>query len=122
MTTAVPKYQKHVIICTNQRPDGHPRGDCLKCGGMEIRKRLANLMKKHGLKNMMRANKAGCLDVCELGPVLVIYPQNVWYCKVKPEDVEEIFETSILNDGIVERLVATEATWKEFDILRKKSK
>ena len=71
------------------------------------------------MKGEVRANKSGCLDACELGASVVIYPDNIWYTRVSPDDVDEIFETSILNNGVVERLVATEDTWKELQAIRK---
>jgi len=98
------KYQKHLFICINERSKDSPRGDCLRCGGMEIRNKFVQLINQNGLKGKVRANKSGCLDVCEKGPAVVIYPDNIWYTKVKIQDVDEIFETSILNDGIVKRL------------------
>ena len=98
------KYQKHLFICINERSKDSLRGDCLRCGGMEIRNKFVQLINQNGLKGKVRANKSGCLDVCEKGPAVVIYPDNIWYTKVKIQDVDEIFETSILNDGIVQRL------------------
>ena len=98
------KFLKHIFICVNERDKSSPRGDCARCGGKEIRMEFVKLINQYGLKGKVRANKSGCLDVCELGPAVVIYPDNIWYTKIKIEDVDEIFETSILSDGIVERL------------------
>ena len=98
------KYQKHLFICVNERSKESSRGDCLSCGGLEIRNKFVQLINKNGLKGKVRANKSGCLDVCELGPAVVIDPDIIWYTKIKIVDVDEIFETSILSDGIVERL------------------
>ena len=116
------KYQKHVFICTNERSKDSPRGDCTRCGGMEIRMRLVKLIAQKGLKGKIRANKSGCLDACELGPAVVIYPDNIWYTQVKLEDVDEIFETSILNDGIVDRLCANDETWSQLKQMRESNK
>jgi (2Fe-2S) ferredoxin len=52
----------------------------------------------------VRANQAGCLDVCEFGPAVVVYPEGVWYGRVTPEDVDEIIERHILGGEPVERL------------------
>ncbi len=92
-----PKFDKHIFICTNDRGPNHPRGDCVKCGGLDIRMRFVHLINKHGLKGKVRANKSGCLDVCEIGPAVVIYPQNIWYTGITIENVDEIFEKSILK-------------------------
>ena len=69
------KFDKHIFICTNDRGSDHPRGDCVKCGGLDIRMRFVHLINKNGLKGKVRANKSGCLDVCEIGPAVVIYPR-----------------------------------------------
>ena len=57
-----------------------------------------------GLKGRVRANRAGCLDQCEHGPNVVIYPEAVWYGHVTPADVDEILDSHILNGRPVERL------------------
>ena len=79
---------------------------------------FVKLINQYGLKGKIRANKSGCLDVCELGAAVVIYPDNIWYTQVQLEDVEEIFKASILNNNVVDRLVATEDTWKELKNIR----
>lgn len=117
-----PLFEKHILVCTNERPEDSPKGSCARCGGHEIRIKLAELLKEHGLKGRMRASKTGCLDACELGAVVVIYPQDLWYVGVTPEDVPEIFETSILADGVVERLAATPASWEKLKALRSRER
>jgi (2Fe-2S) ferredoxin len=113
-----PKYKKHIFICTNERPPDNPKGDCIRCGGMDIRMKFVKLINQHGLKGKVRANKSGCLDACELGAVVVIYPDNIWYTRVEVQDIDEIFETSIINNGVVDRLCADEKTWKELQDIR----
>lgn len=117
-----PKYSKHIFVCTNERPPDNPKGDCTRCGGNEIRLKFVQLINQHGLKGKVRANKSGCLDACEMGAAVVIYPDNIWYTKLKMDDVEEIFNTSILADGVVERLAATEQTWVELQAIRNSRK
>ncbi len=116
-----PKYAKHIFVCINERDEESPKGDCSRCGGKNIRFKFVQLINKHGLKDKVRANKSGCLDACEMGATVVIYPGCHWYVKVTPDDVEEIFETSILKDGNVERLSATADTWKELKEIRNKN-
>lgn len=113
-----PKYEKHVLICINERDPDNPKGDCTRCGGKDIRLKFVQFINQHGLKGKVRANKTGCLDACELGAAVVIYPDNIWYTRVSPNDVEEIFETSVLKDGVVERLAATEETWDKLKSIR----
>ena len=67
------------------------------------------------IEGRVRVNKAGCLDRCELGPVLVIYPEGVWYHYKTKEDVDEIVETHLVNGNIVERLVVTPEQDKELE-------
>ena len=80
--------------------------------------KFVQLINQYGLKGKIRANKSGCLDVCELGAAVVIYPDNIWYTRVSVNDVDEIFKTSILKNGVVKRLVATKDTWNELQIIR----
>lgn len=118
-TDIMPKYNKHIFICVNERDEMNPKGDCSRCGGMDIRMKFVQLINQNGLKGKVRANKSGCLDACEMGAALVIYPNNIWYTHVSLDDVEEIFETSVINDNVVERLASTEATWKKLQKIRK---
>lgn len=117
-----PKYTKHIFICVNERPEDSPKGSCFHCGGMDVRLKFVELIHNHGLKGTVRANKSGCLDVCEMDTGVVIYPANIWYTGVKEEDAEEIFNTSILGDGKVERLAATAETWRELTEIRERKK
>lgn len=112
------RFDKHVFVCTNQRRAGHPRGCCNELGGGAIRLAFVEGLKRRGLKGVARANKTGCLDACELGPTVVIYPQGIWYLKVAVSDVEEIIDTSIVGDGVVERLAARSADWDELQKIR----
>lgn len=66
-----------------------------------LRKEIAEL----GLKNQIRINKTGCLDQCGNGPMIVVYPEGVWYAHVQPEDCHEIVESHLLGDKPVERLL-----------------
>lgn len=117
-----PKYPKHIFVCTNKRLADSPKGDCTRCGSNDIRLKFVQLINQHGLKGVIRANKSGCLDACEMGAAVVIYPDNIWYTRVTQDDVEEIFATSILNDGIVDRLAATKQTWVELQAIRNSKK
>ncbi|MGM0578772.1 MAG: (2Fe-2S) ferredoxin domain-containing protein [Myxococcota bacterium] len=95
-------YDKHIFVCMNERRAGHPRGCCLERGSGEVRARLKALIARHGLKGRVRANKAGCLDYCEHGPTVVVYPDGVWYGRVTVEDADRIFEEHVLHDRVVE--------------------
>ncbi len=99
------RYQRHVFVCTNQRPAGHPKGCCLDKGSAAVRDRLKSELKKRGLSEIVRANASGCLDACEHGVTVVIYPEGIWYGRVKVEDVEEILDRTILNGEVIQRLL-----------------
>ena len=98
------KFEKHIFICGNQRPVGHPRGCCDPTGQAALQKKFKQKLAELGLKGRVRANQAGCLDQCEHGPNVVIYPEAVWYGHVAESDVEEIIESHILRGHPVERL------------------
>ncbi len=99
------RYDRHIFICTNRRKDDDPKGSCAQKGSEEIRELFKRELHERGLKAKVRANKSGCLDVCEHGPNVVIYPEGVWYCNVSKDDVIEIIERHIIKGEVVERLL-----------------
>lgn len=100
----MPGFRHHIFVCTNQREPGSPRGCCNPDGSAELHKAFKEALAARGLKATVRANKAGCLDQCEHGPNVVVYPEAVWYGGVKPEDVTEIIESHIIGGMPVQRL------------------
>jgi (2Fe-2S) ferredoxin len=98
------KYDKHIFICTNQRPEGEKRS-CGEACGMELVKMFKKSLKEKGLSGTMRAQRAGCLDACDHGPSLVVYPEGVFYGNVQPADVEEIVQEHLVHDRPVSRLM-----------------
>jgi len=100
----MPKFEKHIFICENLRAEGDPKGCCQAKGSPAIRKAMKSRIKELGLKSTVRANQSGCLDACEFGPAMVVYPEGVWYGRVCLEDVEEIIESHIIGGVPVERL------------------
>jgi (2Fe-2S) ferredoxin len=97
-------YERHIFMCTNVRPEGHPRGCCAAGGSEKLRGYLREKARQMGIENI-RGNAAGCLDRCELGPNMVIYPEGVWYHYETTADIDEILETHVKNGGRVERLM-----------------
>ena len=97
-------FRLHAFLCNNRRPDGHPRGSCAAKGAESLRGYLKARAKELGLSDV-RINSAGCLDRCELGPTMVIYPEGVWYGFQTTEDLEEILQTHLLLGGRVARLM-----------------
>lgn len=99
------KFEKHIFVCGNQRPEGHPRGCCDPKGQAELQKFFKDRLKARGLKGRVRANQSGCLDQCEHGPNVVVYPDAVWYGHVTMADVDEIIDSHIVGGKPVERLL-----------------
>jgi (2Fe-2S) ferredoxin len=97
-------YRRHVFFCTNKRDDG--RACCQNHDATQMRSYAKALVKELGLagKGGVRVNTAGCLDRCEEGPCVVVYPDGVWYTYVDKEDVEEIVREHLLHGRLVERL------------------
>ena len=82
-------YERHVFFCTNERLAGHPRGCCKAKGSGALRNYMKAKAKEMGLKRV-RINNSGCLDRCELGPTMVIYPEGVWYRCNTIADVDRV--------------------------------
>jgi len=101
----MPSLQRHVFVCVNERPADNPKGCCKSKGGNEVRDALKAELNKRGLAKLIRANNAGCLDQCEAGVAIVVYPEQVWYGGVKVEDIPELVEQHLLNGHPVERLM-----------------
>ena len=101
----MPKFERHIFICGNQCPPGQPRRCCDPTGQAELHKLFKEKLAERGLKGRVRANQSGCLDQCEHGPNLVVYPEAVWYGGVTLADVEEIVESHIVGGRPVERLM-----------------
>jgi (2Fe-2S) ferredoxin len=104
----MPSFQRHVFVCTNERAPDHPRGCCKARGGDEVRSALKRELSARGMQEMVRANIAGCLDQCEQGVTVVVYPEQVWYGGVTAADVPEIVERHILGGEYVTRLMLPE--------------
>lgn len=100
-----PSYKRHVFICVNERPPSNPKGCCKHRGGVEVREAFKKHLAEAGVKEWVRPNNAGCLDQCEHGVTVVVYPEQVWYGGVTPEDVPEIVERHILQGAYVTRLM-----------------
>jgi len=103
------RFRHHVFVCENERPPDDPRGSCGPKGGAAIREAFKAELKRRGLKGLVRANAAGCLDACAHGPTVVVYPEGVWYGGVSPDDVPEIVDRHLIGGEPVTRLLIQEA-------------
>ncbi len=97
-------FRRHVFVCLNEREPGDPRGCCKQRGGEAIFEALKKGARKAGLEDV-RVNRAGCLDHCESGPTVVVYPEAVWYHVPTVEDAEELVRTHIVGGKVLERLL-----------------
>ena len=102
--TILPVFKHHVFVCHNIRPADAPRPSCTTDGKSELHAQLQQLAKAAGLGGTVRINKSLCLDQCEHGPTVVVYPEAVWYGHVKPEDAAEIVQEHLVGGRPVERL------------------
>ena len=100
----MPPFERHVFVCENRRPAGHPKGCCAEKGSEGVRAALKAELARRGLDRTVRANAAGCLDACEHGVAIVVYPEQVWYGRVTVADVPEFVEEQLVNGRPVERL------------------
>ena len=90
-------FEHHIFVCCNSK--------CDRGGKEELRSCFKREIKKRGLKPRVRANGCGCLDQCELGPTVVIYPQGIWYGRVEPDDVPRIIEETVLGGRVIPELL-----------------
>jgi (2Fe-2S) ferredoxin len=93
-------YRHHVFACHTQRPPGHPRGSC----GAPLWERLGKAIEAQRLTDI-GFTASGCLGFCGAGPLMVVYPDGVWYRPTTPEDVDEIVESHLKHGKRVDRLV-----------------
>ena len=98
------KPSKHVFICTSSRHTGQQKGLCHSKAGVAVLMRFMEEIEARELGGEVFVNNTGCFGICEKGPIVVVYPDNVWYRSVTPDDVTEIVEAHIEGGKPVERL------------------
>ena len=98
-------YKHHVFFCINQRADGRPC--CQNHDAARMRDYMKKRVKQEGLAGTgnIRVNQAGCLDRCDFGPVMVIYPEGIWYTYLDEEDLDEIIDQHMKHGKPVKRLM-----------------
>jgi|SRR6185436_8681565 len=101
---SVSYYERHVFFCCNQRESGEQC--CCASGAQAMRDYAKGRVKELKLSGQgkVRINQAGCLDRCKEGPVIVIYPEEVWYTYVDKDDIDEIIDEHLVHGRVVERL------------------
>lgn len=105
----MPAFTHHIFVCGNVRPQGHKRGCCDPDGSQALREAFKVELAKAGFGPLARANHSGCLEQCERGQMVVIYPQGVWYGRVRVEDVPRIVSKTVVGGEILNDLVIADA-------------
>ena len=103
--------EKHILVCTHQRPADHEKGCCLDRGGKEISRAFADEFEARGLWGRFKLNTTSCLGACEQGPRALIYPEGVMYGKLTPQDVPRIIKQHLLEGEPVESLKVPADAW-----------
>lgn len=98
-------FQRHIFFCLNERKNGEQC--CAQYGAQAAFDRCKSGVKAAGMSGAgkVRVNKAGCLDRCTAGPVVVVYPEGVWYSYVDLADIDEIVESHLVCGEVVQRLL-----------------
>ncbi len=104
MTTPTSHFKHHVFVCLNQRANGE--ACCANHGAADLQAYAKQRIQELGLSGpgRIRINKAGCLDRCDQGPTLVVYPEGIWYTYVDRSDIDEIIDSHLIKGVPVERL------------------
>lgn len=108
---AKPKY--HILVCTNTRPPGHPKGSCGEKGAQNVAMKFSEELEKRGLFGQVILSGSTCIGMCSFGPIVLVYPDAVWYREVTANDVTEIMNEHIMNGKPVERLMIPDSAWGE---------
>lgn len=107
----MPKPEKHVFICSQGRPPGHPRGSCQERGCTPLVETFWFEMQERNLFGRFAVTSSGCIGPCGMGPNVLVYPDGVMYNGVSKEDIPTIIEEHLLGGKVVERLLATPDVW-----------
>ncbi|WP_426441255.1 (2Fe-2S) ferredoxin domain-containing protein [Bradyrhizobium genosp. P] len=97
-------YRHHVFACHTQRPPDHPHGSCGASGALPLWDRMSKAIEAQGLTDI-GFTPAGCLGFCSAGPLMVVYPDGVWYRPTTPDDIDEILQSHLKKGKRVDRLV-----------------
>lgn len=107
----MPRPTKHVFVCTQNRPAGHPRGSCMSSGCAAVMNEFMSQIQARNLFDKIALTNTGCLGPCGVGPSVLVYPDGILYGKVKPADVQLIIEQHLLGGEPVVHLKAPAEVW-----------
>jgi len=108
----MPKPERQVLVCTNARPPGNPRGCCTEKGAQEVLDALKDRVRDMGLAERIMVNRTGCLKHCSRGVAVAVQPDNVWYAGVTTADLPELVESHLGQGRPVERLLMPDIPWE----------
>ena len=103
--------ERHVFVCTQNRPPQHPRGSCGAKGSTAVLQAFWIELQKRQAYEKVAITYSGCIGPCDQGVNVLVYPEAVLYSGVTPEDVQEIFDSHLDKGEPVDRLRAAEAVW-----------
>ena len=107
----MPKPVKHVLVCVQSRPPGHPRGSCGERGCAAVYQRFMDEFQARNLWTSHLLTNTGCLGPCGSGPTVLVYPDSIMYSGVGPDDVPELIERHLVANEPVERLRTAPVVW-----------
>jgi (2Fe-2S) ferredoxin len=108
----LPKPVHQVLVCTNTRPPGNPKGSCGEKGAEALHDQLKGMLRERGLSDRVMVHRTSCLKHCSQGITLAVQPDNVWYAKVQPEDLGEICDAHLRDGRALERLLMPDIPWE----------
>ena len=97
-----PKY--HVFVCTSSRVNGQCKGFCASKDSVDIVNAFMQEIQDRDLQDDVMVTNTGCFGICSKGPIVVVYPENIWYGSVNVDDVTEIVESHFEEGNVVKRL------------------
>lgn len=107
----MPKPEKHVFVCTQNRPQGHPRGSCASSGCADVMNEFMNEIQAQNLFEKIALTNTGCMGPCMMGPSVLVYPEGVMYGKVSKEDVKKIIQQHLLEGNPLTELQVPAEVW-----------
>jgi len=107
----MPKPEKHVFVCVQSRPSGHPRPSCSQKNCAEIAEEFYRHLQLRQLFDKVQITTTSCLGPCSEGPSVVVYPEGIMYGGINKEDVATIFNEHLMNDKPVEQLMVPREFW-----------
>jgi (2Fe-2S) ferredoxin len=108
----VPKPERHVLVCINERPADNPKGSCAAKASPALYEELKAMTRQRGLGDRVIVSKTSCLKHCSRGITVAVYPDNVWYARVTSADLAEICDSHLRDGAPVERLAMPDIPWE----------